>query len=252
MDKERHQSEELKQPIDLYRFIYPIGKLALDHKYRRNVINPQNILDTPAIYAANHIHAVDSLLLTETYTEETGLPLRFVVKQGYADGTGIDDKGKFGRTAKFVVDHTLQIPVSREGNDRVSYKLFEDTVKRTLDRGDSFGIHPEATRSSDGRLYRFKAGAARLAIANKVPIVPVGFVYDARTNSSKVDVDISFGEPIFPEDLERLPYTLIPGLKNKADHITQVLENRVAQQTGMNQTGVFAVLRKFRNSNKSE
>lgn len=89
-------------------------------------------------------------------------------------------------------------------------------------------------------------------MANKVPIVPVGFVYDMHTNSNKVDVDISFGEPIFPEDLERLPYTLIAGTKNKADHVTQVLENRVAQQTGMSQTGVFAVLRKFRNSNKHE
>ena len=130
--------------------------------------------------------------------------------------------------------------------------MFEDNVRQTLERGDSFGIHPESTRSSDGRLYKFKAGAARLAMANTVPIVPVGFVYDTHTNSNKVDVDISFGEPIFPEDLERLPYTLIPGTKNKADHITQVLENRVARQTGMSQTGVFAVLRKFRNSNKHE
>jgi len=246
MEREPNQDNQPKQPVDLYRFIYPIAKLALDYKYHRNVINPENILDTPAIYAANHIHAVDSLLLTETYTEETGLPLRFVVKQGYADGTGMDDKGQFGRTARFVVNHTLQIPVSREGNDRANYQKFEANVKRTLERGDSFGIHPESTRSNDGRLYKFKAGAARLAIANKVPIVPVGFVYDTHTNSKKVDVNISFGEAIYPEDLEHLPYTIIPGLKNKADHLSQVLENRVAHQTGMSQTGVFAVLRKLR------
>ena len=245
MDKESNQQER-KEPLDLYRFIYPLGKLALDHKYNLNVTGAENILDTPAIYAANHIHAVDSLLLTEAYTEETGLPLRFVVKQGYLDGTGIDDKGKYGRTAKFLMNHTLQIPVSREGNSRESYQLFEENVRRTLARGDSFGIHPEATRSSDGRLYKFKAGAARLAMANDVPIVPVGLVYDSRTNSRKVDIEISFGQPIMPEDLHHLPYTIIPGLKNKADHLTQVLENRVAQQTGMKQTGAFAVLRKFR------
>ena len=246
MEKQLNPNEEPKQPLDLYRVIYPIAKLALDYKYDRHVTGAENILDTPAIYAANHIRAADSLLLTETYTEETGLPLRFVVKQGYADGTGIDDEGKWGRTAKFVVDHTLQIPVAREGNDRANYQKFEAGVKRTLERGDSFGIHPEATRSSDGRLYKFKAGAARLAIANKVPIVPVGLVYDTHTNSSKVDVAISFGRPIFPDELERLPYTLIPGLKNKAEYVTQTLENRVARQTGMSQTGIFAVLRKFR------
>lgn len=249
MDKEPQLP---KEPRDLYRFIYPIGKLALDYKYNRNVIHPENILDTPAIYAANHIHAVDSLLLTETYTEETGLPLRFVIKDGYSNGTGMDDKGKFGRTAKFIVDHTLQIPVSREGNDRASFKLFEDRVAQTLGRRDSFGIHPEATRSSDGKLYKFKAGAARLAIANKVPIVPVGFVYNTHTNSRKIDVDISFGQPIFPEDLERFPYAMIPGLRNKAERVTQVIENRVAEQTGMKQTNAFAVLRKFRQANEQQ
>jgi len=249
MDKE----PGYKEPIDLYRFIYPIGKLALNHKYNRNIIGEENILkDMPAIYAANHIHAVDSLLLTETYTEETDGPLRFVIKDGYSKGTGIDDNGKFGRTAKFIVDHTLQIPVSREGNDRASLKLFEDNVARTLDRGDSVGIHPEATRSSDGKLYKFKAGAARLAIANKVPIVPVGFVYNAHTNSRKIDVDISFGQPIFPEDLERFPYAMIPGLRNKAERMTQVIEHRVAEQTGMSQTNVFAVLRKLRQSNEQQ
>lgn len=49
MDKERNQSQEPKHPVDLYKVIYPIAKLALDYKYRRNVINPENILDTPAI-----------------------------------------------------------------------------------------------------------------------------------------------------------------------------------------------------------
>lgn len=252
MEKEHNSNEGPKQPLDLYRVIYPIAKIALDYKYNRHVTGAENILDTPAIYAANHIRAADSLLLTETYTEETGEPLRFVVKQGYADGTGIDDEGRWGRTAKFVVGHTLQIPVAREGNDRANYQKFEANVKHTLERGDSLGIHPEATRSSDGRLYKFKAGAARLAIANKVPIVPVGLVYDTHTNSKKVDVSISFGQPIFPDELERLPYTLIPGLKNKAEYVTQTLENRVARQTGMNQTGIFAVLRKLRKLDSHE
>jgi 1-acyl-sn-glycerol-3-phosphate acyltransferase len=242
---------EAKQPRDLYKALYPIAKFVLNLKYQHEVINPHNILEEPAIYAANHIHAVDSLLLSEAYYEEVGDPMRFVMKQGYADGTGVDDKGKFGRTAKFIVDHTLQIPVSREGNDKASLKLFEDRVAQTLARGDSVGIHPEATRSSDGRLYKFKSGAARLAIANEVPIVPVGLVYDEHSNSRKTNVQISFGEPIFPEDLHHLPYPLLMGRKNKADHLSQVLENRVAKLTGMKQAGVFAQLRKFRQEEKS-
>jgi 1-acyl-sn-glycerol-3-phosphate acyltransferase len=235
-----------KQPKDLYNVLYPIAKFALDFKYSHVITNPENILDEPAIYAANHTQAVDSLLLSEAYTETTGQPLRFVMKQGYAEGTGVDDKGKYGRTAKFVVDHTLQIPVSREGNSLEEMKLFQDRVASTLDRGDSVGIHPEATRSTGEALYKFKAGAARLAIANHVPIVPVGIVYYDIEGSKKTGVDIMFGEPVTPRDLERIPYTLIPGTKNKANHVTQTIEHRVSELTNIPRAGIFAVLKKLR------
>ncbi len=43
----------------------------------------------------------------------------------------------------------------------------------TLRRGVSIAIAPEGTRSVDGRLGQFKKGAFRLAMAAKVPIVPV-------------------------------------------------------------------------------
>ncbi len=41
--------------------------------------------------------------------------------------------------------------------------------------GSSVLIFPEGTRSKDGRLHPFKAGAILLAIRSGVPIVPVGF-----------------------------------------------------------------------------
>lgn len=241
-----------KQPADLYKVFYPLVKVGLDHTYDRHIVGKEHILDEPTIYAANHIHMADSLLIAETYTEETGKPLRFAVKQGYFDGTGIDDKGKLGRTARFLMKHTLQIPVVREGGDRATYQLFEQGVKNTLERGDSFAIHPEGTRSNDGRLHKFKSGVARLAIANAVPIVPVGLVYDTHSNGRKTDVEISFGEPIMPEELHHLPYTALPGVRNKAEHLTRVIEGRVAHQTGMEQSGMFAVLRKFRNQTEQE
>ena len=242
MDTERQP----KEPKDLYRLLYPIAKLALDYKYTLEVEGVENIPDEPAIFAANHIHAVDSLFVSEAYTEQTGKPIRFAVKRGYVDGTGIDDKGKFGRTARFVVNHTLQVPVDREGGDKEAYKVFENGVRRTFERGDSFAIHPEGTRSNDGRLHKFKSGVGRLAIANKVPAVPVGLVYDTSSNKRKINVRVSFGTPVMPEELQRYPYTALLGNKYKADHLTQVLENRVAQQTGMDQSGMFAVLRKLR------
>ena len=252
MEKQSSEIDPVHEPHDFYKILYPLAKLALDRKYDLTVVGEENILDQPAIYAANHIHMVDSLLISEAYTEHTDQPIRFAAKQEYFDGRGIDDKGKLGRTARFLMNHTLQIPVVREGGDRATYQEFERNVARTLERGDSFAIHPEGTRSNDGRLHKFKSGVARLAIANFVPVVPVGLVYDSSTNGRKTQVEISFGKPFMPEQLHQFPLALIPGVSNKANYITQLLEDRVAEQTGMQQSGAFAVLRKFRNSNNPQ
>ena len=247
MENNSRETDPVREPRDLYKILYPLAKIALDRKYKLFVTGEENILDQPTIYAANHIHMVDSLLISEAYTEHTRKPIRFAAKQEYFDGRGIDDKGKLGRTARFLMDHTLQIPVVREGGDRSTYQEFERNVARTLERGDSFAIHPEGTRSNDGRLHKFKSGVARLAIANQVPIVPVGLVYDSSSNGRKTNVELSFGEPFMPERLHQFPIALIPGVSNKANYIAQLIEDRVAEQTGMSQSGAFAVLRRLRN-----
>ena len=45
-----------------------------------------------------------------------------------------------------------------------------------LKAGDLVAVYPEGTRSPDGRLYRGRTGAARLALAAGVPIIPVGMI----------------------------------------------------------------------------
>ncbi len=42
--------------------------------------------------------------------------------------------------------------------------LLEHAAARVLESGKVFGIYPEGTRSSDGRLYRGHTGVARLAL----------------------------------------------------------------------------------------
>ncbi|MFA5860243.1 MAG: lysophospholipid acyltransferase family protein, partial [Candidatus Thermoplasmatota archaeon] len=45
-----------------------------------------------------------------------------------------------------------------------------------LNEGKLFGIYPEGTRSTDGKLHKGRTGAARLALQARVPIIPVGML----------------------------------------------------------------------------
>ena len=66
------------------------------------------------------------------------------------------------------------MPIDRSGNGAAEGALL--AAKRVLDEGELFGIYPEGTRSHDGRLYRGKAGVARLALETGVPVIPVAVV----------------------------------------------------------------------------
>jgi 1-acyl-sn-glycerol-3-phosphate acyltransferase len=65
-------------------------------------------------------------------------------------------------------------------------------------------VYPEGTRSPDGRLYRGRTGAARLAVAAGVPLVPVGVLGTDKVQPIgqpypkpfRGKVTIRFGKPI--------------------------------------------------------
>jgi 1-acyl-sn-glycerol-3-phosphate acyltransferase len=121
--------------------------------------------DGAAILASNHLSYADWLFMPLT------LPRRvtFVAKAEYFTSPGI--KGWFQK--KFF-SGAGQVPIDRSGADAAENAL--SAARRILRRGELFGIYPEGTRSHDGRLYRGKTGVARLALENKVPVVPVAVV----------------------------------------------------------------------------
>ncbi|WP_345409219.1 lysophospholipid acyltransferase family protein [Nonomuraea salmonea] len=59
------------------------------------------------------------------------------------------------------------LPIDRESAHAAQAMLEEAAA--LLERGELFGIHPEGTRSPDGRLYRGKIGVAWLALRTGAP-----------------------------------------------------------------------------------
>ncbi|MFC4604183.1 lysophospholipid acyltransferase family protein [Rhodococcus kronopolitis] len=116
----------------------------------------------PLIVAANHLAVLDSFYLTLAVRRQTS----FLAKQEYFEGTGIS-----GLISRWFFTSVGQIPVDRQGGSSASPAL--DAAIRIVDESRVWGIHPEGTRSPDGRMYRGRTGAVRVAMATSAPIVPV-------------------------------------------------------------------------------
>ena len=101
------------------------------------------------------------------------------------------------------------IPVDRDGNTMDSFRRSIDYIRE----GNSFLIHPEGTRTRNGRLGEFKDGAAQMAIDSGVSIVPVAidggldvWSYDMERpetkdpeTGEKKKLRITFCRPISPD-----------------------------------------------------
>ena len=116
------------------------------------------------------------------------------------------------------------IPVERSGNTIPAMKQGLACVQS----GYTMLIHPEGTRSRDGKLHNFKGGAAKLAIDADVPIIPVHIdgawnIFPPHKKRPKIfrlgrryPITISFGKPIMPNG-------------KSVEQLTTLVQNEVEQ-----------------------
>ncbi|UFS93702.1 lysophospholipid acyltransferase family protein [Nocardia huaxiensis] len=148
--------------------------------------------DGPVIIAANHLAVVDSLYLCLVLDR----PVTFIAKQEYFTGGGVR-----GRINRWVMKATNQVPVDRTGGTAGSDSLA--AASRILEGGGIWGIHPEGTRSPDGRIYRGRTGVIRVAMQTGAPVIPVVLSGTDKVNPRNrrtlrpAKVRISFGHPRF-------------------------------------------------------
>jgi len=121
--------------------------------------------DGPAVLVSNHLSFSDSIFLPLLMRRRA----TFLAKSDYFTGTG--PKGWFSR---LFFGGTGQVPIDRSGGQASEAAL--NTGLRILGKGDLLALYPEGTRSPDGKLYRGRTGAARMALHAEVPVIPVAMI----------------------------------------------------------------------------
>lgn len=172
-------------------FVKLLGPLARVW-FHPSVEGTQHIPQTgPVIIASNHLAVIDDGLLPLTCPRM----IHFMAKDEYFTGKGL--KGRF---KKWWFTSVGVFPVDRSGGSKSLGAL--ETAREILDQGHVFGIHPEGTRSPDGRLYRGHTGVARLAFETGSPVVPAALIgtrelqRPGRALPSRGHTKVVYGEPI--------------------------------------------------------
>lgn len=152
-------SERLIYPLTKYVLVGPAMRLAFLPRVSGLAHVPRM---GPVILAANHLAFLDSFVLPLVVPRR----VHFLGKQEYFTGTGAKQ-----RAVATFLRSLGAIAVDRSGGRAALAAL--DASAAVLERGGVFAIHPEGTRSPDGRLYRGRTGVARLAMRTGAPVVPV-------------------------------------------------------------------------------
>lgn len=185
-----------------------------------------------AIFAGNHLSVADEFFLGAVIDR----PIAFWAKEEYFTTPGL--KGVF---FKGLMDGLGAIPVHRAGG-RAALSAFDDAIPH-LQNGGLVCVYPEGTRSPDGRLYRGRTGAARLALAAGVPIVPVGMIGTEKVQPigqimptiKRGEVTIKFGKPI-----EVTWWKDATSESTAAREITDTLMKTIQQLTGQQYVARYA------------
>ena len=142
-----------------YTVVGPIMVLGYLPRWRGREHLPRT---GPFVLAANHTSTIEATVVP------LGVPRRvtFVAKRKYYQGGGWR-----GRFIAWFLTTVGQVPIDPESATSAAPAL--DAAREVLRAGGVWGVYPEGTRSPDGRMYRGRTGAMRVALPLGVPVIPV-------------------------------------------------------------------------------
>jgi 1-acyl-sn-glycerol-3-phosphate acyltransferase len=205
-----------------WRFGTPLVDAVMRLLFRIRVVGIEHIrVAGPGVVAANHLSALDGIVLAMVVSRDARRMTRFL--------TGAEFFGKiaFG----WALRRYRQIPIRRGERDAGAL----DEAVRTVRSGALAGIFPEGrvNASPGDGLGRGRTGVGRIGLASGAPIVPVG-IWGTHLRYPKQGfhlrrpwrptVALAFGAPIAPEgdatspeDVQRLTEVVMQGIATQVE-----------------------------------
>lgn len=153
--------------------VYPIQRIIvqpfLNGIWLKEINGRENIpSDGKFVATPNHQSFLDDWIVPRVIALHLNKKLHMYVNRNYYKNF----------ISRHYLNHCECIPVEvgqaldkKEVNDQAFKKALT-----YIENGQPMCIYPEGHRSHDGKIQKGKFGAARLAIAAKVPILPIGIV----------------------------------------------------------------------------
>lgn len=219
----------------LYHLFKPVVTLALKIFWRPRLVGEENIPSHgPAVLASAHVAAADTFFMPALVHRT----VRFLGKSDFFTGGSLLNRilGLFLRSVGVM-------PVNRSGGAASRSALAAGMS--VLREGGLVGIYPEGTRSPDGRLYRGKTGAARLALEAGCPVVPIAMLgaHEAQRGRRffprrRPRITVLIGGPLDVQEIARAAGEMSEGERLRT--VTDAIMAAIAELSGQEQVAEYA------------
>lgn len=226
----------------LYPVLEPLVGCIIQVIWRPTVSGNDNIPKTgPVIMACNHQAAAETYFVPCMISRE----VHWLAKDALFKGKGLP-----GKAFAWLMRSVNVIPVDRSDTGKASQAL--KAGLEVLNAGNLLGVFPEGTRSPDGRLYKGKTGAVRLALASGAPIVPVAVLGAFESSGSSVlprlnpRIHAEIGTPInMPGELVRMREKSgveqgAPVSRDELHALTRILMDAIRDMSGQDYVDEYA------------
>ena len=146
--------------------VYPIGKRIVPFVIKlwiKEIKGLENVpKHGPFIIAANHASYMDHFIIMSTLIPHLNKKIHHLAKKEHFDNI----------LKKAWHTYVGAVPLDRQSGGKETLRW----AIKALKEGKIIAIHPEGTRSLNGKLQKAKTGVARLALMSKVPVLPIGLI----------------------------------------------------------------------------